>query len=387
MTRPFNLYGAHWSLYTAKTRSFLRCKGIFYQEIESSKEIYDAIVKPHVGREVVPTMMTPENEFLQDSTEINDILEARFAEPAFVPSTPRQRLISHLLDTYGNEWLRIPALYYRWSFPAENEDFLMNEFGRTYVPQVHPFLQRSYGHAQSLPFRRRLAPLGITDKIAPAIEQWTEEFLKQFDDHLAVHPFLLGEKPCMADFAFIGPLYAHIYRDPHSARMMQRVSPRVVNWVERMHLPVAANAAFLPDDAIPETLFPILRQVFAEFIPVIKDASPKMAQWVKDNPGKHLPRHFGSHTYTIGGVSEQRALWSHMQWMMQRPLAYYLSQNDATRRDLDRFLQPLGGGRAFDFPGDFWLERSNYELLPNSSRKAVDVASAVNGHGPGAIRG
>lgn len=387
MTSPYNLYGAHWSLYTAKTRAFLRCKSIFFQEIEASKEMYDTIIKPHTGREVVPAMVTPEGEFLQDSTEINDILEARFPEPSFIPSTPRQRLVSHLLDVYGNEWLRIPALYYRWSFPVENEDFLMNEFGRTYVPNVHPFLQRSFGHAQSLPFRRRLAPLGITENTAPAIEQWTEEFLKQFDDHLANHNFLLGEKPCMADFGFIGPLYAHIYRDPHSARVMQRVSPRVVAWVDRMHKPVAANAKFLVNDAIPETLFPILRRMFAEFIPVIKDAAVKIGDWAKDNPGRHLPRHFGTHTYKVGNVSEQRALWSHMLWMMQRPLAYYLSQDEATRRDFDYFLASLGGESALDFPDHCWLERSNYELIASATRKPLDVASAASGRGPGATRG
>ena len=47
--------------------------------------------------------------------------------------------------------------------------------------------------------------------------------------------YLLGGRPCLADFAFMGPMYAHLYRDPYPSVIMKNVSPRVAEWVERMN--------------------------------------------------------------------------------------------------------------------------------------------------------
>jgi hypothetical protein len=39
------------------------------------------------------------------------------------------------IKVYADEWLVIPAMHYRWSFP-ENLDFIYREFGRTNLPDA-----------------------------------------------------------------------------------------------------------------------------------------------------------------------------------------------------------------------------------------------------------
>lgn len=108
-----DLYGSHASLYTAKTRACLRFKRIPYQEVLTTKELHDSPLIPRVGRSMIPLVITPDNETLQDSTVIQDTLKAIFPVPAICPQEPKQRLVALLLEAYGKEWLRLPALYCR----------------------------------------------------------------------------------------------------------------------------------------------------------------------------------------------------------------------------------------------------------------------------------
>jgi hypothetical protein len=88
----------------------------------------------------------------------------RFPANPIYPATPCQRLVSLLFEVptyagvvcrvvfcracgsgsrhrlrgtqvYADEWLVIPAMHYRWSFP-ENLDFIYREFGRTNLPDA-----------------------------------------------------------------------------------------------------------------------------------------------------------------------------------------------------------------------------------------------------------
>ena len=65
-------------------------------------------------------------------------------------------------------------------------------------------------------------------------QEWFETFLGQLDAHFARHAFLLGGRPTLGDFGLMGPLYAHISRDPYPGRLLRAKAPHVVQWLERM---------------------------------------------------------------------------------------------------------------------------------------------------------
>lgn len=45
------------------------------------------------------------------------------------PRSPKLAAASQLLQLYGDEWLVLPAMHYRWSFPQQRQR-LLYQFGR-----------------------------------------------------------------------------------------------------------------------------------------------------------------------------------------------------------------------------------------------------------------
>lgn len=131
---PYTLWGVACSLYTGPVRSYLIKKELGYRECNPSAPEFAARIVPTVKSVVVPVLETPEGEILQDSVEIIQRLETRVAEPALNPPTPVQRVVARLLEAFGAEYMLRLAMHYRWSYRAEQEDFLCAEFGRGTIP-------------------------------------------------------------------------------------------------------------------------------------------------------------------------------------------------------------------------------------------------------------
>ena len=74
--------------------------------------------------------------------------------------------------------------------------------------------------------RSATAAFGVSEELVPEIERSYEAFLGLLDAHLAGSPFLLGGHPTIADYGFMGPLYAHLARDPYPSVLMKRRARR-----------------------------------------------------------------------------------------------------------------------------------------------------------------
>jgi len=226
--KPHQLLGAPVSLYSGKVRAYLRYKQIPFEEVLATREVFRSVIVPRTGVRYIPVLITDDDIAVQDSTDIIDLLEQRSPRPAVYPSSPAQRLVSLLFEVYGDEWLVIPAMHFRWSVP-ENRAFALREFGATSAPDKTPEEQLALGEALAVPFAGALLPLGVSARSAPAIEASYAVFLAEFERHLEHVPFLLGTRPSIGDFGLFGPLYAHLYRDPYSGRVMKRDAPRVAS--------------------------------------------------------------------------------------------------------------------------------------------------------------
>lgn len=339
----YRMYGAEFSLYSGKLRSYLRKKGLDFEEIHPSILTYKRFIVPRTGAGYIPVLRTPEDEVLQDTTEIIDFLEARHSEHSVYPRTPVQRLVALLLEVYGDEWLIIPAMHYRWNFPEENQPFIHDEFGGLLFPWFPNVVRRILGRRIGKRFAGFVPALGITEDTRSAVEASWLALLADLDRHFAEHPFLLGDRPCIGDFGLIGPMYAHLYRDPLPGRLMRERAPNVCAWVERMMLAEPAAGDFHADDEIPETLMPVLRRMAAEQVPVLMDTARRLAEWYADNPDAgRIPRSLGRHRFRIDGAEGERAVLPFSLWMLQRPMDHVRNLDESSRRQAAQLLSSIG---------------------------------------------
>lgn len=358
------LYGAPLSLYSGKARAYMDWKGVDYQEKLSRPEVYRDVIIPAVGRPVIPVLQLADGQIIQDTTKIIDHYEAMSGGPSVYPETPVQRLLALLFESFGDEWLTIAAMHYRWN---HNEEWVYSEFGKVAAPDATPEEQYALGKKSGQTFKGFCPILGINEATIPAIEASYEALLADLNVHFAVHDYLLGTRPSIGDYGLIGPLYAHLYRDPASGALMERLAPNAVKWVKRMvHVDAPLSGEFLPDDQIPETLLPLLRRMMAEHIPWLQNISNMLAQWATDNAGdnksEELPRAIGFAPIAIEGAMGARAASVFSLWMHQRCHECYHALKGDDKAAANALLDKVDGAAFRDFALPVRLDFSDHML-------------------------
>ena len=376
------LWGTPHSLYTGKVRSYLVKKGLPYRELFPSHPRFAAAIVPVVGRMVVPVVETAEGEILQDSTEIIEELERRSPQPSMIPSTPLQRSVARLLDAWGCEGMLATAMHYRWSYRAEQEHFLRAEFGRAIHSGPDREARLAAGAAFMGYFGGMLPALGVDPQTIPAIEAAHAELLEALDIHFQHYPYLLGGRPCIADFGFMAPLFAHLGRDPVPATLMMKQAPNVYRWTERMNRAGIADGEFpdlpqtwLADDAVPVTLEPVLRLLFRDWGPQLLADAAKLNAWLEarpELPAGQLVSHDGQPAvhptlgpieYAWRGVTVRAASKPHALWHFALVAAESRPLAGPARERFDALVERVGGSEVMRIRLARPLARRSYALV------------------------
>lgn len=353
----YSLYGSPISLYTGKVRAYLDWKGLPYEEILATAEVYRDQIVARLGFRVVPMVVTDAGEVLQDSTDIIEMLEQSNGGPSITPTGGVQRLVASLLELYGDEWLVIPAMHYRWH---HNRDWAIRRFGELIAPSAPPDEQLARGAERAGAFAQAAVILGATTpEMQAAIERSYEALLAELDVHFQSTACVLGTRPSMADFGLYGPLYAHQFLDPASGVLMRRLAPNVVRWVQRFESQTTPRSGeFLDDDVVPATLEPVLRRQMREQMPVLRDTAERLREWLPDHPGERIPRAIGRHIFEVEGTQGERIVRPYSLWMLQRARDVYKSLTAAERPRADALLDRIGGETFRDFQDPPRLVRS-----------------------------
>ena len=193
-------YGWPVSPYSAKTRAYLRYKGIPFADRTPNIFTLNYRVRKAVGKFIMPTVELPDGTWLQDSSDIIDKLELAHPAPSVFPSEPKQKMASALMELHADEWLPMVALHYRWNIP-ENAAFAMREFSRYALPGVPSFLGQIPIRKTAERLRGYLPILGVNEATIPGVERYAAQLIEDLDVHFRAHDFLLGARPCMGDFA------------------------------------------------------------------------------------------------------------------------------------------------------------------------------------------
>lgn len=362
--RPYRLLGAPVSYYTAKAHAFLRQKRVPFRDELATRAVFREEILPRVGWPVIPVLLTPEGETVQDTSDMVDLLEARHPNPPLVPRVPLRRFAALLFELYADEWIKVPALHYRWNHDRE---FAVMEFGRNNDPDRDPEEQRRIGEKIAAPFAAWLPPLGVSAATIPAIEADYLALLAAFEAHFATHPFVFGATPTLADCALFGPFHAHLFRDPNSGAVMRRHAPRVVAWLHRLqveaHIPPGPES-----DTLPASLLPVWRLLSRDYVPILVAQVEALQHWLASCDDTEVPRTLGTHDVEFGrgqawAVRAPRALFTYDQWMLQRALDVYAAADPEARAAILTFAQTIGAEPLLQLPIARRLARRRFQLV------------------------
>jgi glutathione S-transferase len=354
------LYGSYASYYTAKTRSYLRKKGIAFIERPPSHPRFRSVIRPGAESRRIPIIEDADGRIVQDTTEIVDHLERLYPDPPAFPPGPAQRLAAYLLDLFFSENSKV-AWHYRWNFMEDNAHFVRTEFGRSFTPRGSDEEVDRYGGIIADRMSGYGAAFGITPDLFPVLETLYVEWLDTLEQHFRELPYLFGGTPSIADFALMGPMFAHLGRDPHPLHLMQTRAPRVFRWIEHMNTPEIVTPEFwdqaptyLDHDEIPPAVMTMLRRYCADWSGLYAASAGLFAQWVADHAqtpsgaiisdADHDQPFLGPVEMRLRGRPIRLNAPLHPLWMLQRILDWREGLSPEDRAKADHLADQCGAG-------------------------------------------
>lgn len=350
-TAPYLLHGHDISYFSAKIRPAFPQKSLWVREV--MPDILE--IKRRTGMSFFPVVVTSDGELWQDTSDILDRLEAAHPEPPLYPTTPLQRIVAYLIELYGDEVALLPAMHYRWSFPESVRKVGVDFSTPTGKPGGgQKFAQRMTG---ALPL------IGITPETIPAIEAHMREILDALSEHFSEHRYLLGDSMSLADCALMGPFYGHLFRDAAPQKLLYETAFQVCAWIERMNRPPLDQAGWLPDDALADSLGPVLRTM-ADGVPMLVAAVEAVDAWAAENArsDEPIPRAFPGLRAEYRGVELTGGIRPYTLWMVQRSLDAHAALTRGERASVDAALAGTGWERLLALRPRHRLVKQGYQL-------------------------
>jgi glutathione S-transferase len=319
-------YGWLVSPFSAKTRGYLRYTGLPFTDVEPNVVRYMTTVRSAVGRPIMPTVRLADGRWLQDSSDIIDHVQASNDVPSVTPPGPSQRVASALVELLADEWLPMAAIHFRWNTPG-NATFAIDDFARSGLPFLPRVVGRPIMRRASRHFRNYRSILGVSETTIPGIEDTITELIACLQQHLSHHPYLLGSRPCIGDFALMGPLWAHIWRDPDTRPLFDD-APLVTAWMERVHNGESATGDWVQSDEVPATLDPLFALIADDVLPWMRTVVDAIDAYCDDNPEvSRVPRSLGAADFHIRGRQGKRKIGTFTQYKLQRVTEHLSSES------------------------------------------------------------
>lgn len=263
----YGLIGVELSMFTRKLEAQLRFQNIpwhwQYKTMEATADI-----EARTGTHFVPALATPEKWMIHDTIVLGPMLNDRFCETPVIPTTPLQRACCFILEDIFNHWLGRVCVHTRWCYP-ENVAWVGPRFG------ANAALNRSIDEPFTEQEITDLTPIGDMmyenfgkgvceyNGVGPDQEESVHadytNMLQALATHFASNDFLLGERPCLADFALAGAAKAHFVTDPIPTRWLGEHRDMLFAYVDRFFSEQRFDdRQWLPEDGVPETLGVVL---------------------------------------------------------------------------------------------------------------------------------
>jgi glutathione S-transferase len=263
MTGDYRIFGSEMSPYSIKVRSYFRYKSIPHRWIPRTSESEDEY-KFFAKLPIVPTVATPEDAGLQDSTPIIEQLEAKFPEPTIHPASPELKFVSALVEELGDEWGNKLMFHHRW-YDDVDARASARTLARLSLPHGSPEDVEERAKMVLARMSGRGHFVGSSPATAPLITAYYFELLDILEPHLANRKYLFGARPAFGDFGLAAQLY-ECSVDPTCGGIIRARGPNVLDWCFRMNEP-RNEGPFEEWITLAPTLAPLLAYAGRYFLP------------------------------------------------------------------------------------------------------------------------
>jgi glutathione S-transferase len=319
------VHGLDLSYFTGKLEGYLRGKQIPYDLIEMDTADFKRCGKA-TGVAQMPQVEWTDGQWLSDTTLIIPFLDEQYPDTCVLPSQPLMRFVAQLLEDFGDEWLWRPALYYRWA-KAKDARLMSHRLADGMMRDVPlPFFMRRWAilNRQRLHF---LLMDGYSPTTAPRIEAHYLETLDALEAIFQQHPFVLGDKPSLADYGFFGSMFRHFFCDPTPAGIMRNRAPAVHEWVARMWNLKLSDYSEVPyPELVPECMQGLFDLVSSEFIPYMQANETALSS---------KKRNF---IFNSKGVDMKLPVHTYRAWRFQRMRQRFQSLDQSNQEKLQVIL-------------------------------------------------
>ena len=263
----YGLIGIELSMFSRKLEAQLRFQKIpWYWNFKTQERT--AKIEARTGTHFIPALLTPEKWMIHDTIALGPMLNDRFHQAPVIPSTPLQRSCCFILEDVFNHWLGRVAVHTRWCYP-ENIAWVGPRFGANTV------MNRSIEEPFTDQELKDLAPIGdmmyegfgknvcAYNGVGPDQEESVRgdyiTMLRALDTHFASNDFLLGARPCLADFALAGACKAHFVTDPTPCSWLGEFRGMLFDYTDRLFGEKSYSDCDWPEnDSVPDSLNTVL---------------------------------------------------------------------------------------------------------------------------------
>ena len=263
MSEVYRLFGSEYSPYSVKVRSYLRYKRVPHEWIKRNAS-NEAEFKQYAKLPLVPLLVTPQKEGVQDSTPIMELIDSRHPEPSTHPSDPALRFLSLLIEEYGDEWGNKIMFHFRW-WADVDQIATANALARSSAPQADDATIAEMSKAVRQRMTGRGHFVGSSAETAPLIASYADRLLAILEAHLSTRPYLFGARPSFGDFGLAAQLY-ECSVDPTLGGIMRARASKTLDWCQRMLEP-HDEGPFETWPRLDPTLTPLIENVGRFFLP------------------------------------------------------------------------------------------------------------------------
>src|SRR6266404_3449533 len=134
MSTDYRIFGNELSPYSVKVRSYFRYKKIPHQWVVRDSTNAEEFQR-YAKLPLIPLVITPDSQGIQDSTPIIEHFEALHPEPSIHPADPALAFLSAMIEEYGDEWGNKPMFHYRWFYEPDQRSAAAR-LARSMMPEL-----------------------------------------------------------------------------------------------------------------------------------------------------------------------------------------------------------------------------------------------------------